>query len=73
MINTKIDFYYEVKVSQTAPKKYHERIGVVLGISEENGVLYGYAVRLNDQEATVFFNKDDVVPTGKIYSKNDFY
>ena len=30
--------------------KYNGRAGIVLGISEENGTLYGYDVHLPDEE-----------------------
>ncbi|OAT32491.1 hypothetical protein M976_00548 [Buttiauxella ferragutiae ATCC 51602] len=74
MMNMKIDFYQEVQVVPDAKNsKYVGRKGVVLGISEEDGVIYGYAVILHDKENTVYFEKDDLVPTGVVFKREDFY
>lgn len=43
MMNTKIEIYQEVQVVPNAKnRKYVGHKGVVLGISEEDGVIYGY-------------------------------
>ncbi|WP_375055096.1 hypothetical protein [Zobellella sp. DQSA1] len=70
----KIDFYCEIKVNDDAKnKKYNGRTGVVLGISEENGITYGYSVVLHGENHTVYFEKNDVTPTGKQFKREDFY
>lgn len=41
----KVDFYQEVIIKSSYDnKKYIGKKGVVLGISEENGIIYGYAI-----------------------------
>lgn len=69
-----IDFYQEVEVKEsTKNSKYAKCKGVVLGISEEDGIVYGYSVAIHGKENTVYFEKDDVFPTGIIYRREDFY
>ncbi len=70
----KIDFYHEVEVKEGARNsKYVKSKGLVLGISEENGVIYGYAVAIYGKENTVYFEKDNLAPTGIVYQREDFY
>jgi len=74
VINMKIEFYQEVKVVPEAKKgEYVGCKGVVLGISEENEIIYGYSVILHGKETTVYFDKDDVEPTGLVFKREDFY
>ena len=57
----KIEFYQEVKVVPEAKKgEYVGCKGVVIGISEEDEIIYGYSVILYGKETTVYFDKDDV-------------
>ncbi|WP_052953248.1 Imm31 family immunity protein [Leclercia sp. UBA5958] len=73
-IYMKIDFYQEVEVVPEAKhKKYVGCKGVVLGISEENEIIYGYSVILHGKETTVYFEKDDLEPTGIVFKREDFY
>lgn len=73
MTNDRIDFYSEVVVNDLYPGDKKGRTGVVLGVSEEDGILYGYSVLLHGDKLTVYLNKDYVVPTGKMFSRSDFY
>ena len=70
----KIDFYSEVEVLPTTKhKQYSGMKGVVMGVSEEDDILYGYAVLLHDKDTIDFFNKEDLIPTGKKFKREDFY
>jgi len=74
VIDMKIDFYYEVEVIAGAKNnKYVGCKGAVLGISEENGVVYGYSVAIHGKEMAVYFDKDDLVPTGVCFTREDYY
>ncbi len=44
-----------------------------MGISEEDGILYGYSIKLYDEEYLLSFDKDEVIPTGKQFTQDDFY
>lgn len=69
-----IDFYQEVQVKADAEiKKYRGKKGAVLGVSEENGMLYGYSVLIHGTDCLVFFDKDEVFPTGVSFSRENFY
>lgn len=70
----KINFYQEVEVKENAKNsKYAKCKGVVLGISEEDDVVYGYTIVIHGKENTVYFEKDDVFPTGTVFKREDFY
>lgn len=70
----KIDFYQEVEIKGNAKNSTYAKCkGVVLGISEEDDIVYGYSVVLHGKENTVYFVKDDVFPTGVVFSREDFY
>lgn len=70
----KIDFYQEVEIKEDAKNsKYAKCKGVVLGISEEDDTVYGYSVVIHGRENTVYFEKDDVLPTGVFFRREDFY
>jgi len=74
MTSRKIDFYQEVQIKNNAKTfEYRGQKGAVLGISEENGVLYGYAVHIHGMDHLVFFDKDEVFPTGIKLSREDYY
>ncbi|MDJ0035752.1 Imm31 family immunity protein [Pantoea allii] len=70
----KIDYYQEVEVKENAKNsKYAKCKGVVLGISEEDDVVYGYSVAIHGKENAVYFESDDVSPTGLTFKREDFY
>lgn len=74
MTGEKIDFYQEVEVcSEAKSSKYRGLKGAVLGVSEEEGVIYGYVVLIHGESKAVYFDKDDLVPTGIRFSRDDFY
>lgn len=72
-MNDKIDFYSEICINDTYPGDKKGRKGVVLGISEEGGVLYGYSILLHGDRLTIYLDKKYVTPTGKFFSRSDFY
>ena len=75
-MENKIDFYQEVEISPDCKeknKKYAGKKGGVMGISEENGILYGYSIKLYDEEYLLSFDKDEVIATGKQFTQDDFY
>ncbi|MDF7671071.1 Imm31 family immunity protein [Orbaceae bacterium ESL0721] len=71
----RINFYAEVEILPNC--EYTEFIGekgVVMGISEEDGIIYGYAVRLyTDYENGYCFDADCLKPTGRQFKREDFY
>lgn len=74
MIGEKINFYQEVEVCSGAKNsKYRGLKGAVLGISEEEGVIYGYVVLIHGESSSVYFEKGDLVATGVQFSRDDFY
>lgn len=42
-----------------------EKKGVVLGISEEDGIIYGYTILLFDIKYCIYIDKKYIIPTGK--------
>ena len=74
MTYERIDFYQEVEVCLNSKStKYRGMKGAVLGISEEDQVVYGYAVLIHGMDTLVSFDKEDLTPTGVRYSRDDFY
>ncbi|MDU9407345.1 Imm31 family immunity protein [Pseudomonas sp. zfem001] len=74
MIGEKIGFYQEVEVCSGAKNsKYRGLKGAVLGVSEEEGVVYGYVVLIHGESSSVYFDKNDLIPTGFQFSRDDFY
>lgn len=70
----RINYYAEVEILPTTKhKQYIGRIGVVMGISEEDGIVSGYAVLLHNKDTIDCFDKEDVIPTGKQFKREDFY
>lgn len=58
MTTEKITFYQEVQVNVGCrDSEYQGLKGAVLGTSEEDGILYGYAVRLHGRDVTTYFEK----------------
>jgi len=74
MRDERIGFYQEVRIKDDAKTlKYRGKKGAVLGVSDEDGVLYGYSVLIHGMGCLVFFDKDEVFPTGRSFSRADFY
>jgi hypothetical protein len=72
----KINFYQEVEISPACNeknRKYSGKRGGVMGVSEENGILYGYSIKLYDEECLLYFGKNEVIPTGKKRTQSDYY
>lgn len=75
-MNSKINFYQEVEILPSNNKKNEKYVGKkggVMGVSEEDGILYGYSVKLYDEEYLLSFDKEEVVATGKQLKQEDFY
>ncbi|MCS4494077.1 hypothetical protein ACVWWU_002531 [Pantoea sp. PA1] len=73
-MENKIGFYQEVEIIFGCKnKKYAGKKGGVMGISEEDGILYGYSIKLYDEEYLLSFDKSEVLPTGKQLTQDDFY
>lgn len=75
-MQNKISFYQEVKISDNCKeknKKYIGKKGGVMGVSEEDGILYGYSIKLYEEEYLLSFDKDEVIPTGRQLTQVDFY
>ena len=71
---TKFDFYQEVEILPNCPyAEYIGKKGVIMGISEEDGIIYSYAVSLLDGESGLCFSPDCLKPTGKQFKREDFY
>ncbi|MDQ1091092.1 hypothetical protein QE400_000505 [Xanthomonas sacchari] len=73
MTEEKFEFYQEVEVRAGLDLEYQGKKGVVMGVSEEDGVVYGYAVLIHGHEAVVYFDKRKLIPTGNLFSREDFY
>ncbi|MNF81530.1 hypothetical protein D3C84_638060 [compost metagenome] len=70
----RIDFYCEVEVKESSRLPQHRnKKGAVLGISEEEGVIYGYSVLIHGMDHLTFFEKDEIFPTGVVFLRSDFY
>lgn len=69
-----ISYYQEVIIldSNEEPELIGQK-GIVMGISEEEDIIYGYAIQIPGREHLVCFKPDDIVPTGKKHNRNDFY
>ncbi len=59
--NLKLDFYSEVIIKDSCPNDLLEngetikgKKGVVLGISEEDGIIYGYTILLFDIKYCIY-------------------
>jgi len=75
-MENKVGFYQEVEISTDCKernKKYAGKKGGVMGVSEEDGILYGYSIKLYDEEYLLSFDKNEVIPTGKQLTQDDFY
>jgi hypothetical protein len=66
------DRYCEVEILNTPEtKEYAGRKGVILGTSEEDGILYGYGVWIDEE--VVCFTPNQVEKTGVQFNEEDFY
>ena len=80
---TKFDFYQEVEILPNCPyAEYIGKKGVIMGISEEDGIIYSYEVSLLDGdyevslldgETGLCFSPDCLKPTGKQFKRENFY
>ena len=73
MKNNGLDYYSEIIISNDYPGNKKGRKGVILGISEENNIIYGYSVLLHGEKLNFFLEEKYAIPTGKKYSRNNFY
>jgi len=74
MTHKKLDFYTEVEISQHADNaELRGKIGVIMGISEEDGIIYGYSVSFKDLPYCHAVGVDEVSPTGRTFKREDFY
>ena len=71
---TKFEFYQEVEILPNCLyAEYIGKKGVIMGIGEEDGVIYSYAVSLLDGESGLCFSPDCLKPTGKQFKRENFY
>lgn len=68
----KIDFFHEVEICGPSHKYYGEK-GVVLGVSEEDGRVFGYAVLIHGMDTTTYFEVNELKATGVVFLREDFY
>lgn len=47
--------------------------GYILGISEENDIVFSYAIYFDEFSDIIAFNTEDVQGTGEIASRENFY
>ncbi len=46
---------------------------VMLGISEENGFVYGYSISVDGEDELYFVKTDEVIGTGEFVDRSVFY
>lgn len=44
-----------------------------MGISEEEGIVYGYAVRVDGKDEGYYFKADELIGTGEFVDRSVFY
>lgn len=44
-----------------------------MGVSEEDGILYGYSIKPYNEEYLLYFDKDEVIATGRQLTQDNFY
>jgi len=70
----KINVYDEVQITDDCENsELRGKIGVVMGISEEDGTVYGYSVHFAHLPHSYSFSVDEVTPTGRKFKREDFY
>lgn len=71
----KISFFEKVIIRNS--RKFPElngRTGVMLGISEQDGIVYGYAVDVDgDDDGGYYFKPDEIIGTGEFVDRSVFY
>src|SRR5262245_61647136 len=69
-----LTFYEKVIIAKSDDSpKLVGRSGYVVGISQESGVVYGYAVSFLDEVENYYFKAEDVTGTGEIADRSLFY
>ena len=43
-----------------------------MGVSEEDGILYDYSIKLYDEKYLLSFDKEEVIPTGRQLTQDDY-
>lgn len=43
------------------------------GISEEDGVIFSYSIKIYDEDFLLSFDVDEITPTGKQGKQEDYY
>ncbi|MGJ8514132.1 hypothetical protein [Carnimonas bestiolae] len=70
----RIDFYSEVMVRDCAKSpELRNKKAIVMGISEEDGIVYGYGISVEGMFNIYRVGRDEIEPTGKKYKREDFY
>ncbi|MVW79347.1 hypothetical protein [Bordetella sp. 02P26C-1] len=62
MKNERLGFFQEVEIGTTSP--YRGMKGSVVGVTEEDGVINGYAILVHAESRVLYFDKHEVAPTG---------
>jgi len=74
MNNEKLEFYEEVRIiNDIDDPSLRGKIGIIMGIIEEDDIVYGYSVRFKDMKHSYGFSVDEVSPTGRRFKREDFY
>lgn len=70
----RLSFYEKARVttSQRFPE-HNGKTGVVLGISEEDGKVYGYGVHFPEDPEGCFFLPEELETTGEFADPRDFH
>ncbi|RQK84309.1 hypothetical protein [Neisseria meningitidis] len=79
MTNLKLDFYSEVIIKDSCPNDLLEngetikgKKGVVLGISEEDGIIYGYTILLFDINYFIYIDIIHIILTEQTFFCDSF-
>jgi hypothetical protein len=75
MTNPKFQFYEVVQVLPNSPElaEIHGETGAILGISEQGEPEYGYGVFIDRDETVWSVAESDLVSTGVMMQRADFY
>jgi len=74
MKSAKLNFFDEVKVNQNIDDPaLRGKIGIIMGVSENDGVVYGYSIGFKDLEDGYYMRADEISPTGRKFKREDFY
>lgn len=70
----RIQFYEKVIVANSVRfPEYVGRTGVVLGISEDSNKVYSYSVFIEGEDGGVSFMPGDLIGTGELVDRSQFY